>query len=55
MEHRIRNAGVVGSNPIGGTILFNDLAIDSVRPNYERVATGLSTGRPLNKNLGILI
>ena len=27
VEHRIRNAGVVGSNPIGGTILFiNDTA-----------------------------
>ncbi len=25
VEHRIRNAGVVGSNPIGGTIYFNDL------------------------------
>ncbi len=26
VEHRIRNAGVVGSNPIGGTIIFNSLA-----------------------------
>jgi hypothetical protein len=25
VEHRIRNAGVVGSNPIGGTIFFNNL------------------------------
>ena len=26
VEHRIRNAGVVGSNPIGGTIFFNGLS-----------------------------
>ena len=26
VEHRIRNAGVVGSNPINGTIFINDLA-----------------------------
>ena len=25
VEHRIRTAGVVGSNPIGGTIFFNNL------------------------------
>ena len=26
VEHRIRNAGVAGSNPAGGTISFNGLA-----------------------------
>jgi hypothetical protein len=43
VEHRIRNAGVVGSNPIGGTIPLK-------RPNLRRINVPAWPSQPNQKN-----
>jgi hypothetical protein len=50
VEHRIRNAGVVGSNPIGGTIFAEDEIIQGTirgtTPKHQR-------GVQLSPNLSV--
>ncbi len=44
VEHRIRNAGVVGSNPIGGTIFHISASAQPAKPKLGKVPRRVGFG-----------